>query len=148
MIWSTKANLEKRQFLVNRIHIDLFIIEELDSELDSTHQDQRGPAVCRVNLTCAGTINELLLQSLAATRLFPPTNSNLWPRFAKYGLQTHGHRCLTLRREDSATKKKTCSQRLRRRDRLRKLYEPRARLPVRPGGLFRRRLDGTLSVSN
>jgi len=24
--------------------------------------------------------------------------------------------------------------------------EPRARLPVRPGGLFRRRLDGTLPV--
>jgi len=36
---------------------------------------------------------------------------------------------------------------LRRRDRLRKLYEPRARLPVRPGGLCKRRLDGTLSVS-
>ena len=32
-----------------------------------------------------------------------------------------------------------CSQRLRRRDRLRKLYEPRARLPVRPGGLCKRR---------
>jgi len=29
----------------------------------------------------------------------------------------------------------------------RKLYEPRARLPVRPGGLYKRRLDGTLSVS-
>ena len=41
-----------------------------------------------------------------------------------------------------------CSQRLRRRDRLRKLYEPRARLPVRPEGLCRRRLDGTLPVSN
>ena len=40
-----------------------------------------------------------------------------------------------------------CSQRLRRRGRLRKLYEPRARLPVRPGGLCKRRLDGTLSVS-
>ena len=40
-----------------------------------------------------------------------------------------------------------CSQRLRRRDRLRKLYEPRTSLPVRPGGLCRRRLDGTLSVS-
>jgi len=25
-------------------------------------------------------------------------------------------------------------------------YEPRARLPVRPGGLCRRRLDGTLPV--
>ena len=40
-----------------------------------------------------------------------------------------------------------CSQRLRRRGRLRELYEPRARLPVRPGGLCRRRLDGTLSVT-
>ena len=40
-----------------------------------------------------------------------------------------------------------CSQRIRRRGRLRELYEPRARLPVRPGGLRRRRLDGTLSVS-
>jgi len=30
---------------------------------------------------------------------------------------------------------------------IRKLYEPRARLPVRPGGLSRRRLDGTLPVS-
>ena len=29
----------------------------------------------------------------------------------------------------------------------RKLHEPRARLPVWPGGLCRRRLDGTLSVS-
>ena len=35
----------------------------------------------------------------------------------------------------------------RRRDRLRKLYEPRARLPVRPGGFRKRRLDGILSVS-
>ena len=43
--------------------------------------------------------------------------------------------------------RKTGSQRLRRIDRLRKLYEPRARLPVRPGGLYKRRLDGTLSVS-
>ena len=42
---------------------------------------------------------------------------------------------------------KPCSQRLRRRDRLCKLHEPRARLPVWPGGLSRRRLDGTLSVS-
>ena len=41
-----------------------------------------------------------------------------------------------------------CSQRLRRRDRLRKLYEPQARLPVRPGERCRRRLDSTLSVSN
>ena len=29
-----------------------------------------------------------------------------------------------------------------------KAYEPRARLPVRPGGRCRRRLDGTLPVSN
>ena len=28
-----------------------------------------------------------------------------------------------------------------------KVYEPRARLPVRPGGLSRRRLDGALPVS-
>jgi len=40
-----------------------------------------------------------------------------------------------------------CSQRLWRSDRLRKLYEPRARLPVRPGGLCRHRLDGILSAS-
>ena len=40
-----------------------------------------------------------------------------------------------------------CSQRRRRRGRLRELYEPRTRLPVRPGGLYRRRLDDTLSVS-
>jgi len=34
-----------------------------------------------------------------------------------------------------------CSQRLRRRGRLRKLCEPRARPSVRPGGLLRRRLN-------
>ena len=38
-----------------------------------------------------------------------------------------------------------CSQRLRRRDRLRlrELYEPRARHPAQSGGFFSRRLDGT-----
>jgi len=30
---------------------------------------------------------------------------------------------------------------------VKKLHEPRARLPLRPGGLCKRRLDGTLSVS-
>jgi len=50
---------------------------------------------------------------------------------------------------DFVDTKMTSSQRLRRRrDRLRKSYEPRARLSVRPGGLCRRRLDGTLLVSN